>query len=141
MARKKKKLSEAGDASVPISAMIDVVFLLIIFFVVTASIDKDVEDEKVKLSKAPHGKPLTKKAHNSITINVHKDGLMNIGMMPVNKEQISSILTSSAAKYGSEIPIIIRGDQDTQHHYIKQVLEAVQKTGLYHVKFNAVIED
>lgn len=140
MARKKKKFATSGDASVPISAMIDVVFLLIIFFVVTAAVDKDVEDEKVILAQAPHGKPLAKKDPRSLVINVHKDGVMNVGMTEVTKAQLSGILTEAASKWGVDMPIIIRGDQNAQHQYIKQVLEAVQKTGLYHVKFNAVIE-
>jgi len=58
---KKKKRAQLAEASVPISAMIDIVFLLIIFFVVTASIDKEVEDEMITLSNAPHGKPVVKK--------------------------------------------------------------------------------
>ena len=46
MAKGSKKPQMDDNAEVPISSMIDVVFLLIIFFVVTAAVDKEVEDEK-----------------------------------------------------------------------------------------------
>ena len=41
---KKTRLFNEEAASVPISSMIDIVFLLIIFFIVTASLDKDMQE-------------------------------------------------------------------------------------------------
>jgi len=49
------------DADIPIESMIDIIFLLIIFFVVTASMEKEIQDESIKLTNAPHGKPVKKK--------------------------------------------------------------------------------
>ena len=43
MAKKTRLMTEEA-ASVPISSMIDIVFLLIIFFIVTATLDKDMQD-------------------------------------------------------------------------------------------------
>lgn len=138
MARKQR---ETQEAEVPISSMIDIVFLLIIFFVVTASIDKEIDDEKVALSKAPHGKPLKKKDPRSFVINVRQDGTVNISMIPLTMEQVSQQLIAAAARWGNDIPIIIRGDKNTQHYYIKKVMKAVTDTRLYRVKFMAVIEE
>ncbi|OGV52142.1 MAG: hypothetical protein A2017_19780 [Lentisphaerae bacterium GWF2_44_16] len=140
MARKSKR-KEGEEASVPLSAMMDIVFLLIIFFVVTAAIDKEIEDEQVSLANAPHGKPLTKKDPRSFTINVRNDGTINVGMMPANLKQITAQLNSAASKWGNDIPIIIRGDRNVQHEYIKNVMQAITETRLYRVKFNAVIMD
>jgi len=138
MARKKRERKEE-QAAVPISAMIDIVFLLIIFFVVTASIDKDIEDESIVLSAAPHGKPLTKKDPRSLTINVRKDGSINIAQIPMSESQLKAQLNSAASKWGLDTPVIIRGHKDTQHYYIKKVMKAVTDTRLYKVKFNAEI--
>jgi hypothetical protein len=41
--------------------------------------------------------------------------------------------------WGNDIPIIIRGDANTPHGYIKEVKEAVTNTQLYRVKFNAIV--
>ena len=130
-----------ADAAVPISAMIDVVFLLIIFFVVTASIDKEVEDEVVILAKAPHGKPMEKKDPRSFIVNIRKEGKTFIAGIEYPMSKITEMLTASAAKWGKEMPIVIRADQNVQHEYVKRVMEAVTNTGLYRVKFNAVVED
>lgn len=140
MVKGKKKSTLSDVAATPISAMIDVVFLLIIFFVVTAAVDKDIQDANVSLANAPHGRPIAKKDPRSIVINVRKDGTTTVGMLPVTTAQISDILRNAASKYGHDIPIIIRGDKDVQHYYVQQVMNAVTDTGLYQIKFNTVIE-
>lgn len=137
MPRKK----EVEEAEIPISSMIDIVFLLIIFFVVTASLDKEIEDEQIILTNAPHGKPLKKKDPRGVTINVRSNGQINVSGSLVSMGVLSDILTNQAAKFGNDIPIVIRGDRDVQHGYIKKVMEAITKTKLYRVKFQAIKGD
>lgn len=136
-----KKNKEVQEADIPISSMIDIVFLLIIFFVVTASMDKEIEDESIVLTNAPHGKPIKKKDPRSVTINVRRDGTLNVSGRIVNMATISTILSNAAAQYGTDIPIIIRGDRQTVHGYVKKVLEAVTATSLYKVKFQALKDE
>ena len=138
MARKRRK-SEDVQAEVPLSAMIDIVFLLIIFFVVTASVDKDVEDEAVHLAYAPHGKPIVKKDPRSVTINVHQDGAIVIGLdQRLAIDQISNVLRTATSKWGKDTPIVVRGDARVQHYYINKVQDAITNTGLYKVRFLAI---
>jgi biopolymer transport protein ExbD len=139
MARHRRK-NEYGEMAMPISAMIDITFLLIIFFVVTAAMDKEVEDEAIILSKAPHGKPLAKKDPRGIVINVRKTGEININAVEKTMSEITASLTVAALKWGNDMPIIIRGDKDVQHYHIKKVMEAITKTGLYKIRFDALIE-
>lgn len=157
MAKGSKKPQMDDNAEVPISSMIDVVFLLIIFFVVTAAVDKEVEDEKVFLAEAPHGIPQKEKLKNSVIINVHRDGTITMGMEEFKyinpktgrqdpagqREQIRSRLNGLiAANPNSELNVIIRGDFQTQHGYIKQAMDAVVGTGiLYKVRLNGMVEE
>jgi len=139
MARK-KKVKQDEDADVPIESMIDIIFLLIIFFVVTAAMDKEIQDEKVHLANAPHGKPLKKKDSRSVYINVRDDGSINMSGRVLPMETMSRLLKQAAAEYGNDVPIIVRGHFDTPHEYIKRVMKAVTDTGLYKVKFNAEVK-
>jgi biopolymer transport protein ExbD len=136
-----KRKKEVEEADIPISSMIDIVFLLIIFFVVTASMDKEIQDESIKLTNAPHGKPVKKKDPRAVTINVRKNGDINVSGRIVSMGTVSDILKNAAHQYGTDIPIIIRGDRDTLHGYVKKVLEAIQETQLYKVKFQALKEE
>ena len=135
------KKREEKDADIPISSMIDIIFLLIIFFVVTASLDKEIEDDQVEQTNAPHGKPLKKKDPRGVTINVRKNGQINVSGQLVSMGVLSDILTNQASKFGNDIPIVIRGDRNAQHGYIQKVMEAVTKTKLYRVKFQAIKGD
>ena len=137
----KRRKAAPKEADVPIESMIDIIFLLIIFFVVTASMDKEIQDENIKLTSAPHGKPIKKKDPRSVTINVRSDGTINVGGQLVSMGTVSNILTNAAHQYGNDIPIIIRGDKYAMHGYIKKVLEAVTETKLYHVKFQALKDE
>ena len=140
MARKNRKEREQEDADVPISAMIDVVFLLIIFFVVTATLDRDIEDENVHLCSAPHGKPVKKKDPRTVTINVRSDGTCTISGTIADQEMVANVLKNAAHQYGTNIPIIIRADRAVLHGYVKKVMDAITSTGLYRIKFQALKE-
>jgi biopolymer transport protein ExbD len=139
MARKRRK-SEQVEAAMPISAMIDITFLLIIFFVVTAAMDKEIEDEAVILCTAPHGKPVTKKDPRSVVVNIRSNGAVNVNAVEKSMYEITTLLSAAASKWGNDIPIVIRGDRNVQHYHIKKVMDAITKTGLYRVRFDALIE-
>lgn len=121
----------------PITSMIDVVFLLIIFFVVTASIDKEIVDESIQLARAKYTDAVEKKDPRTITINVDEDGSMNISMWRVNQTQLTQQLQAAYAKYGNSVPIVIRGDRDALYENVEKVMESVGKAGLWRVQISA----
>lgn len=131
------KSKETKNADIPIASMIDIVFLLIIFFVVTSTIDKEIQDEAVRLANAPYGKPVSPNPL-SVTVNIHKDGSMNIGGHEMSPETFSGILKNISSEYGTDFPVVIRGDKEALHGNIKKVMESVKRTGLYHVKIKAL---
>lgn len=121
----------------PITSMIDVVFLLIIFFVVTASIDKEIVDESIQLARAKYTDAVEKKDPRTISINVDEDGSMNISMWRVNQTQLTQQLQAAYAKYGNSVPIVIRGDRDALYENVEKVMESVGKAGLWRVQISA----
>lgn len=121
----------------PITSMIDVVFLLIIFFVVTATIDKEVVDKSIQLARAKYTDAVEKKDPRTITINVDEGGSMNISMWRVNQTQLTQQLQAAYAKYGNSVPIVIRGDRDALYENVEKVMESVGKAGLWRVQLSA----
>ena len=141
MAKKNRLFSEEA-ASVPISSMIDIVFLLIIFFIVTATLDKDMQDESVLLADAPNGRPVVKQDPRTIIINLRMDGSMNIGGRPISADQLTALLedVKRTTPDPMSIPIVIRGDRQVQYYYGMKVLDAIKKTGLYKVSLAGMQE-
>lgn len=146
--RKKKATKAPEDANIPISSMIDIVFLLIIFFVVTAAINKEDKDEMITMAGAPHAKPVEKENPMSLIINIRKERdpssglIMHIGGRFMTKSQISNVLKKHYKEEGEggDAPIIIRADGNTYHQYVKRAMEAITDTGLYKTKINAAVK-
>ncbi|MBN2451458.1 MAG: biopolymer transporter ExbD [Lentisphaeria bacterium] len=121
----------------PIASLIDVVFLLIIFFVVTAVVEKDVVDESIRLAQAKHVAAIDQKDPRTVTINVTEKGDVNIALQPLNLTQLQQILTATRKQSGDSVPIVIRGDGRTVYGHIDGVMQAVGRTGLYRVRLAA----
>mgnify|MGYP006274066131 CR=1 FL=1 len=117
----------------PITSMIDIVFLLIIFFVVTASINKEVVDESIKLARAKYAKAVEKKDPRTITVNVDEDGEMNIGLIRLNSTQLAQQLQAARAQFGNTVPILVRGDREALYRDIEKVVDGVAKAGLWRI--------
>ena len=132
----KRRSSETLET--PIASLIDVVFLLIIFFVVTAAVEKDVVDESIRLAQAKYVPAVDKKDPRTVTINLRRDGTVNIALQRYTLTQIEQILTATRAKVGDSVPILIRSDADALYNEVDKVMEAVGKAGLYRVKLAAV---
>ena len=64
----KKQIDEKVET--PITSMIDVVFLLIIFFVVTSAIDQEAVDTSIVLAKSYYVPPPEKRDPRTVTVNV-----------------------------------------------------------------------
>mgnify|MGYP002641618815 CR=1 FL=1 len=132
----KKHKQEAVET--PIASLIDVVFLLIIFFVVTAAVEKDVVDETIKLAQAKNVPAVERKDPRTVTINLQKSGSINIALQTMSLRQLQTILTATRATSGSSVPVVIRSDTETYYSEVDKVMKAIGETGLYRVKLSAV---
>ena len=133
----------------PIASLIDVVFLLIIFFVVTAAVEKDVVDENIKLAQAKYVRATEKQDPRTIVINVPdpKDpthplhGRLNIALQPLTLTQLKQLLIATRTRSGNMIPIVLRGDRETLYNEVDKVMQVVGEAGLYRVKVSAISAD
>lgn len=125
----------------PMASMIDIVFLLIIFFVVTAEIDQDLQDDHINLASAPHGNPIKKKQPENITVNVRASGEVIIDGNLITADHLQMTFRQKVEDCGKQIPVIIRGDRDVSHEHIQKVIAAIRQAGIYQIKFNAEIKE
>ncbi len=122
----------------PIASLIDVVFLLIIFFVVTASIEKDIVDESIRLAQAKYVPASDRQDPRTVTINLRRSGAVNIGLTPLSLTQLTQILRATRETSGDSVPIVIRSDADTLFNEVDAVMQAVGRAGLYRVRIAAI---
>jgi len=131
--------------------MIDVVFELIIFFVVTLT-EAQKKDETIELETGRHGVVLTPEElppdHMQIDIaSVDKNGKrlatprISMGDRTLTKEQVYERVKARYEKHNREFPVLIRADFETPHSAVRDVMDACTKAKIWKISFMAVAED
>ncbi len=130
-----------GVSAASLSSMIDIIFLLIIFFVVTASFDREQLDSAVTLPEVNSGIAVKSLPPERLMINILKDGSVKVGfhLLKANDVQKKFAPILQAMTKDCNTTIIINGDSKTQHRYISSVMEAAAKAGYEKVRINAMI--
>lgn len=116
MRRNKRKRTSDID----ITPLIDVLFMLIIFFVLTASfIQGKIEVE------LPTGKGQSKSMEKAITVTVEKNGHISWNGKIISKEEMSIL-----ARESSDREILIAGDRETPYGTIAEILSILKNEGI-----------
>ena len=130
--------------------MIDVVFELIIFFVVTLT-EAQRKDETIELEDGQHGIALVPEelppTHMMIDVAARgKDGKrlkkprISMGDIELTPAQIGQRVRDKFKKIG-EFPVMIRADFECPHSAVASVMNACTENGIWKISFVAVGED
>jgi biopolymer transport protein ExbD len=133
MARKNRSESCPLD----MTPMIDVVFQLMIFFIVTINLSESTNPE-IKLEKGPYGTLIDNKMPKTVmTVEVDKNGRISMNNLRMDHNTFRSIVKARYNRIG-EFPLLIRGDYRTKHQDIRKVMDMCTELGLYKVWFAAI---
>ncbi len=135
----RKKRARAKGSDVDMTPMIDVVFQLIIFFIVTIKLDQEV-NEDIKLWDTPHGPPIEEQDPGTTVIEVDQRGWISMHGAQLKPSQLLNILQAKKRRMGADFPIIIRGDYRAQHKDIRRVMDMCTRIGIWRISFMAVKE-
>lgn len=148
MASKRLRAANAEqgeDLKVDLSPMIDMVFLLLIFFIVNASMVIVKQDPKVNIpvARAAHSLEQTQK-NGRIVVNIYEDGSFaselgrDKGPFPDDDEVIFSYLEKQkdAEKLKGYVPVLhLRGDQASVFKHARRIIRIAGNAGINEVKF------
>ena len=145
MARKSQE-----NPALDMTPMIDVVFELIIFFVVTLT-EAQKKDETIELEDGQHGIALTPEelppTHMQIDIASRDKkgktlprGRITMGDREITPDEISRRVKERMRKF-KDFPVLIRADYNCRHEVVARVMNAVTAAGIWKISFMAVDED
>ena len=145
MARKPQE-----NPQLDMTPMIDVVFELIIFFVVTLT-EAQKKDETIELEDGKHGIVLVPEelppTHMQIDIASRDKngkrlprGRISMGDREITPDEIGRRVKERMRKIG-EFPVLIRADYDVRHADVARVMNAVTANGIWKISFMATAED
>lgn len=135
-----KKARTLPDGELNMTPMIDIVFQLIIFFVVTADMANKANDTLVSMAMAPNGAVEEQQDPRTITVDVDKQGKISIAKVDLSEGQLLAILNKARKESGQSTPVVIRGDEKAEHESIRRVMDICGKAGLWKLRFAALKE-
>ena len=136
-------------AEVPISSLIDVVFLLIMFFVVTTDMANDAEKLEIKLAESANMKPVLQLPQKRVTINIVREKTKqeapnsDAGKIYVSDQamQDTNVLRNELIRIKKELGVgtvvILRTDEDVRYEFTSLAIEEIKASGLRFVKISA----
>lgn len=120
-------------ASMQLAPMIDIVFLLLIFFIVTWQFTRSETELSVSVPTAQEGAE-PERQQGEIIINILGDGSIKVEGIMVDLPQLLEKLSSIARQYENQ-PVRIRGDGGVQYQRIVEVIDTCQKAGIWNISF------
>lgn len=129
--RSKDKTSAEGD----MTPMIDIVFQLVIFFMLTLNFSQDEQSELIRLPSSELAKPAVSPVEKPITLQLTKTSKVLVGGDEVPLAGVQKVLLrekqaiQKASGTVRNATIIIRADQNVQTGKVQELIRACQMTG------------
>jgi biopolymer transport protein ExbD len=127
--RLRKRKHEYG-CEINIAPLIDVVFLLIIFFLTVSHITQ-VKVEALSLPEAEEGQKPNEQELSRMIINVNKGGqILALGKIQ-NIESLQQMLLDEIGHSGRDgVSILLRGDRETSWARISEIMQICTTNGI-----------
>ncbi len=134
------KTSEVNAGpSIELTPMIDMVFLLLIFFLVATTFHQTEREMQIALPVAGSSAPISAMLQE-LVINVDIDGRIIVGGRRIEPEELRSIVTE-AVSVNPEQKITVRGDRGTAYANIVTVLDICKNAGIQEPYLDTVLTD
>lgn len=122
------RYDEEDKPEVSLTSMMDCIFLMLIFFLVSSQLKKIEKEVPVVLPEAQVAKSV-KATPDLITVSVTAKGEFHVNAKPVGAAGLRAALTEAAAK-NPDRRIRLNGDVYAPFRAIVQVLDTCQQEGL-----------
>lgn len=111
-----------------LTPMIDIVFLLIIFFMVGTKFSELERKIGLEVPSVVDSGTLTAAPARRV-VNVYRDGTLTLDRESVTLAQLSENLAAAQQQY-SDLGVLIRGDASGQFQRVAEVLNACKQAGI-----------
>ena len=135
-----KRLRSKPEVTLELVPLIDVVFLLLIFFMVTTTF---VSETKIDLTlpEAASGEGIDSEI-SAISLNVDKDGRYSVNGVLLDQHDRSAIAESLLLSTRPGDPkqvIVLSADSRSEYQSVVTALDALSSVGLYNVAMKTVL--
>lgn len=123
-----------------LTPMIDIVFLLIIFFLIASHLSSSENHESVQLAEAVAAQHDQDQAARRIIVTVTVTGEIRIGNRSVTLTEFAAALqTEAGTRSGQEFEVRLRADQRVPYEKVEPLLIECARANVNKLKFNVVL--
>jgi biopolymer transport protein ExbD len=123
-----RRRSSTEDASINLTPMIDVVFLLVIFFMVGSHFGNAEGRIDVTVPGVGELRSMTRVPDERL-VEVTGAGMITLDKKVVTDQQLADQLRYAYSQY-PEVKVAVRGDGDASFQRIAEVLQVIRSTGV-----------
>jgi biopolymer transport protein ExbD len=117
--------------------MIDMVFLLLIFFLVATTFQQTEREMQIALPEAASAGPISASLRE-IVVNVQADGKIIVGGREMDTDALRTLI-GDAIEQNPEQKVTVRGDRETPYALIVGALDACKSAGVQEPYLDTVI--
>jgi len=122
------KTSELEEPTINLTSMLDVVMLLIIFFMLSTQFREEELQYDVKLPTVADATALTGQP-DEIVVNVAVDGTITVRTKAVDLTELEAVMRLAFEKFAGQ-GVIIRGDGAGAYQNVMDVMSACRRAGI-----------
>jgi biopolymer transport protein ExbD len=132
----RRRISKTDDeAEINITPMLDIVFIMLIFFIVTTSFVKEVGLELNRPSNEPQEE---KKISEVIAIRIESSGQIQVNNRPVDIRAVRANVEGELATKGSQTPVVVIADRTADSGLMVRVIDQARMAGAASVSIAAM---
>jgi biopolymer transport protein ExbD len=124
--------------SIELTPLIDMVFLLLIFFLVATTFHQTEREMQIALPVANSAGPIGASLRELI-VNVDVEGRIIVGGRTMTPEEFST-LVSEAVELNPQQKVTVRGDRGTAYANVVTVLDICKATGIQEPYLDTILD-
>ena len=125
-----------AGVGINMTPMIDVVFQLIIFFLVSSHLAKQEVHMDLPLPVADSGEATIDELRPRMTINLLSDGRMSTGGRNISGDQLASRLQDALHEHGKNLEVKIRAHRQVIYRHVEPIMLACHRAGIHDVTYS-----
>ena len=132
------KLEQIEEPGLNLTPMIDIVLLLVIFFMVGTEFTQAERQYDIELPRVADAQPLTN-LPDEIVVNIKRTGEFFLGDEPRSLEDLEADLRAAAARYQDQA-VVIRADGGGPYQHVMTALSICHRANISNVQLANRVE-
>lgn len=135
----KFRRKQRENVDINLASLIDVVFILLLFFVVTTTFTRETQ-LRVELPEASSGAPAEDSGQKLVEITISAEGVYSVNNHLLPKSDLQTLTEALQKQSGGDtkLPLAISADGKTPHQAVVTAMDAAGKLGFSHLRMTTV---